>query len=225
MPENHNVILSTALFAPVQYYCKLTEYPKIWIEKHENYTKQSYRNRYKILSANGIMNLSVPVQKDFERKALIKDIKIDYTEDWQRLHLKSLESAYNTSPYYEFLIDEFLPVFDKQEKYLFDLNQIAQQIVFDILEISPDISFTEEYFPEMPGFDDFRESIHPKPRLQKEDLCFKPVPYWQVFADKFGFCKNLSILDLLFSEGQNALTIISLSGKIAAGIHDESKIG
>lgn len=192
------ILLSTGYFPPVQYFSKLIKYENIFIEKYENYIKQTYRNRCIILSANGLQTLSIPIKKESGRKTKISDIKIDYTTNWQKNHFRSISSAYFSSPFYEFYIDAFLIFFEKKYKYLFDLNLDIIKALLGELEEYKNIYFTKSYISN-PNFDDFRTKIHPKKNFP--DLDFVPKKYTQVFSEKFEFQKNLSILDLLFNEG------------------------
>ncbi len=199
--SNKTVIFSAAYFPPTRYISEILSSDKIIIERYENYQKQSYRNRCEILSPNGKQTLSVPVIKKSGNKQLVKDVKIDYKTDWQSLHLKSLKTAYFSSPFFEFYIDAFLPFFEKKYTFLFDLNIEILQTLLNELEIKKEITFSEKYEFSYP-FNDFRNSIHPKIKLNTE--YFKPEIYTQVFFDRFNFVPNLSVLDLLFNEGPAA---------------------
>ena len=206
------MLLSTAYLPPVQYISKLTSGDVI-IEKHENFQKQSYRNRCYIYGANGIQCLVIPVKKLHGAKTPITAVEIDYTSPWQKIHLKSIQSAYQTSPFYEYYADDFNALYDEMPGRLFDLNFRLLQYVMKQIGLKPDISFTET-FEKMPSdLDDFRQSIHPKPRLNQPDENFIAAPYQQVFQERYGFLPNLSIIDLLFNEGPNTLQIIQLSMK------------
>ncbi len=205
-------LLSTAYLPPVQYISKFLLYKKILIEQHENFSKQSYRNRCNIYGANGQQTLSIPVRKNNSVKIKITDVQIDYDTNWQKIHFKSIESAYRHSPFYEYYIDYFMPFFKQKHKYLFDFNTLILNKLLEILEIKTDISFTTGYITNHnSGVCDCRDSIHPKKRMQKPDNTFKNIKYQQVFSGKFGFLPNLSTLDLLFNEGPNAVNILSLS--------------
>ncbi|MFP4019883.1 MAG: WbqC family protein [Bacteroidales bacterium] len=204
-------LLSTAYLAPVQYYTKFMVYKKIFIEAEENYQKQSYRNRCNILTANGILPLTIPVSKDMP-KIKTRDIRIDNTLEWQKNHWTSIESAYSSSPFFEFYMDEFSVFYTKKYRFLLEFNLNLQDYILDQLEIKPNIFLTKQFIEKgTPDYDDYRDSIHPKKRQQRKDKTFKPEFYYQVFREKFGFVGNLSIIDLLFNEGPNAENILKKS--------------
>ena len=181
----------------------------IVIEAYENFQKQSFRNRCEILSANGKLSLFVPVIKGKDQKTPIREVEIDYTTNWQKQHLKSIESAYNASPFFEFIFDDFSFVFNKKEKFLFDLNlkildQLKEYLQFE--NANGQIQLSQSYLKKANL--DYRNSIHPKKKMQKEDSLFVPKTYYQTFNDRFNFKPNLSILDLLFNEGPQAPSIL-----------------
>lgn len=193
-----DTLLSTAYFPNVQYMSKFLA-GKVVVEKYETYPKQTYRNRCNILSANGVLPLSVPVQKNFH--TLTKDIRIDYSEMWQRNHYTALKSAYRNSPYYDYYFYKIERFFEQKETFLVDLNAKILETLFSMLKIEADWSFTTDYVSVPNGFCDMRDSISPKPSRNKPDTAFVPKPYIQVFADRFDFVPNLSILDLIFNVG------------------------
>jgi len=208
----NNILLSTAYFPPVQYFSKLLQFERIYIEQFENFSKQTYRNRCKILGANGIIPLVVPVVKGRGKKIKIRDLQISYDTDWQRNHWRTIFSAYNSSPFFEFYKDDIFPFFAKQHKYLFDLNQEVLESLCELLEMETLTVFTED-FEKVPEHTlNFREALSPKKQKAMPDTNFNPKQYTQVFSEKFGFVPNLSILDLLFNEGPNSLNILQSSG-------------
>ena len=202
--------LSTAYFPSVQYFTKILKYDTLYIEAHENYQSQSYRNRTIISGPNGKQSLSLPVQKISGKKIPIKDVKIDYSTPWQKEHLRSIDMAYKSSPFYEYYIDAFIPFFEKEFQFLFDYNMQILITLLSEIEINTKILFTES-FEIKNSIDDFRFNIHPKKSKQKIDPDFIPQQYSQVFEQKFNFIENLSIIDLLFNKGQEAELVLENS--------------
>ncbi len=203
------VLLSTAYFAPTPFYTLTIQSPKIYIEQFENFTKQTYRNRCVILGANGPISLIVPVVKGRGPKTLIKDLKISYDVDWQRNHWRTIFSAYNSSPFFDYYKDEIELFFEQKPKFLLDYNLQINETICDLLEIENTIVLTEDF--EKPADDvlNLREVISPKNKTLNHQ--FQLITYTQVFGEKFGHVPNLSIIDLLFNEGPNSFTILEQS--------------
>ena len=200
-------ILSTAYLAPIQYFSIIANSKSLLIETKENYVKQSFRNRCEIYAANGKLTLSITVKKNNNSKTSIKDVKIDYSTPWQRLHWISIESAYRSSPFFEFYADEFKMFFRKKTKYLFDFNDELFKTVLSILEIETEINYSSNFVQlESDNQNDYRFIIHPK-----KDFSFvhETAAYTQVFNIKHGFIPNLSIIDLIFNEGPNAINLLT----------------
>jgi hypothetical protein len=207
-----SVILSTAYLPPVQYFAKIIASENTLIEAFETYSKQSYRNRCIILTCNGNLALTVPVIKTNGNNTSIKDIEIDYSINWQKNHWKAIESAYRTSAYYDFVADLLIPFYTKNEKSLFNLNLDLTTSILNFLNIDKPLLHTEEYLKSCPSQNvDCRNSIHPKQKFHQNDVEFEPIKYFQVYNDRFSFCPNLSIIDLLFNEGLDSLKIIEES--------------
>ena len=204
-------LLSTAYFAPIQYYSKLLRYEQIIVERHENYCKQSYRNRCTIYTAGGLLDLVVPVMKSGELKMPIAEVEISYDTLWQKLHFKAIESAYRRSPFYEYYIDDLMVFFNARHRYLYEFNMQITRTVCSLMKIPLRVQESREYIKSpAEGIIDLRNGIHPKTNRQQLDADFVPQHYTQVFADKFGFKPNLSILDLLFNTGPDAKKILAL---------------
>jgi hypothetical protein len=174
---------------------------QVVIERHEHYNKQSYRNRCTIYSANGLLDLVVPVVKSKEPKIPITEVEISYDTLWQKLHFKAIESAYRRSPFYEFYIDDLLIFFNSRYCNLYDFNMQIMRTVCRLAKIPFRATESRDYIRSGEGIVDLRNSIHPKVDQQETDPGFVPPQYTQVFADKWGFKPNLSILDLLFHVG------------------------
>lgn len=203
-------VLSTAFFPNIQYFTKLLNYNTIYLEFNENFPKQTYRNRCEIASANGLLSLTVPVVAARVHKTNIKDVLIDYSENWQQKHLNAVRSAYKNSPFYEFYINEIIEVLCSKQNNLFKYNLQIIYTLMDLIGFEKEMRFTDT-FVNVPNFDDLRNTIHPKNKLNNIDKDFKPEKYYQVFENKNGFIPNLSVLDLIFNEGPLAYSIIKNS--------------
>lgn len=203
----HTTLFSTAYFAPVQYYWHWRRSEQPIVEACEHYIKQTWRNRCVIGTANGPMTLSLPVEASAEKKN-VRDIRLSEHGNWQHLHWNSIESAYNSSPFFEFYADDLKPFYEKKPRFLFDFNEEIRRIMCELLEIEDRSMLTTSYASEVeiPAlWLDLRNVIHPKKKIELVDPTFKPEPYYQVFDRKFGFQPNLSILDLLFNMGPEAI--------------------
>lgn len=180
------------------YFKQVNQTDEIWIEQHEYYIKQSYRNRCYVLTAQGIKDLIVPVKKG-NRKILIIEIEIDYGQKWLNTHWRTIKSGYGSTPYFTYYSDYIQQILEQHIPTLFALNIALLKFYLKCLQLSKPITYTKEYIPLYPnGVVDLRNLIHPK----KESAILDVKPYQQVFGKKFA--PNLSILDLLFSQGPTA---------------------
>ncbi len=201
-------VLSTAYLGPVQYFTKFALYSKVYIEQHETYLKQSFRNRCYICGANGRIALVVPVKRTAGNLTKTKDVLVDYDTGWQRVHWNSIVSSYRSSPFFEYYEDNLKPFYNTKEKRLMELNQKMLQLIIDLLDIDAEILLTETFTKHYDDEADLRLAINPKKRLARDDSRFIARGYGQVFMEKHGFLPNLSIIDLLFNEGPNSRNII-----------------
>ena len=200
-------ILSSTYFGPVQWYQKLNRYDNCIIEQYDNFIKQTYRNRCLIPAANGIQALTIPVERPAEGridKTLMKDIRISEHGNWWHLHWNALMSAYGESPFFEYYQDDIRPFFERKWEFLIDFNMEITQKVNELLDIHPMISLSDEFATSLnEGFVDFRDVIRPKHPGKDDD--FQPKKYYQVYQQKIDFQPNMSILDLLFNEGNESV--------------------
>ncbi len=196
-------VLGSAYWPNIHYIYYIINSDSVCIDLFEYFEKQSYRNRSKILSANGELNLTVPVKK-WEDHAPMKSIEISYAEDWQKQHWRAITSAYKNSPYFDFLEDEIKVFYESRFQYLNELNAEQLKWVLKVFRMKKEIIYSEKYIePNDFNFDfDLRNAIHPKKEMiDKNAKLVLEKPYYQTFASKFGFSPNLSVLDLIFNEG------------------------
>lgn len=209
-----NRVFPTAYFAPIFQFALMSSEEKYSMEVKESFVKQSYRSRCEIYGANGLLKLIVPLEK-WKNHSRTEEIKISYDENWQLLHWRSIESAYRSSPYFEFYEDDIRPILlNNKPTYLIDLNYLIDNKLKQLLNISSTSIKTEKYesFKQ-----DLRKIIHPKSREINEEINY-PF-YIQVFTEKYGFIKNLSIIDLLFNLGPESNVYLN---KIAAEYEQEN---
>jgi len=188
-------LFSTAYWAPVSYYQLAAQAQFVQIEQYEHYQKQSYRNRCTILSANGPLSLVVPVLRPHQ--CGIKDVRIDYSKPWQQSHWRTIEAAYRSSPFFEEFNTDIHEIYQIKTPFLFDLNIKIWELSQVLLSVSFPWELTELFVPLSNSIDDYRFLIHPKMKCCQESSQL----YFQVFAHKFGFTPDLSILDLIFNKG------------------------
>ena len=206
-------ILATTYFGPVQWYQKLNRFDGVLMEQHEHFLKQTYRNRCVIATTQGVQALTVPVEAPVGEgvslsKTEIKDVRISNHGKWRTEHWNALQSAYGESPFFEFYEDDIRPFFENRWEFLLDFNMAITEKMCELLDIHPHIELTSSYQNSLPigegwGETDFRTVIHPK--HPQEDSDFSPKPYYQVYKERFGFLPNLSIRDLLFNMGNEAV--------------------
>jgi hypothetical protein len=203
-------LFSTAYFAPVQYYWHWRRSNERYMEAFERYPKQTWRNRCLIGSANGPMALSIPVEGGADKKS-IRDVRLSEHGNWRHLHWYSIESAYNSSPFFEYYADDLRPFIEKKTPFLFDFNEEIRIKIFELLEIEGSMETTVNFIKEedlAEGWADYRNIFNPKNDFLRDDPSFSPKPYYQVFDRKFGFKANLSILDLLFNMGPESILFL-----------------
>ena len=180
----------------------------VYIEACENFQKQSYRNRCRFYGAEGVQTLSFPIlHEGGTHKIPISEIKIDYKTPWVQQHERAIISAYGMSAYFDYYKDELFAILEAGHERLFDLNLALIRFFIEKTGIKVDLRLTEDYERE-PQMEDLREVIHPKrPTTILSELDLEK-PYFQVFAPKYGFQSDLSIMDLLFNEGPDSILFL-----------------
>lgn len=203
---NNTIALTSFYAGNIQYYSKLAHYPTCVIDMCQHYEKQTYRNRCRIATANGPMDLTIPVVKPYGNKTIDKEVKIA-DESWQKVHWRALESAYKNSPFFMYYEDDFRPFYQKRYTYLTDFNQALQACICQLIGIQNTITESDCFLTQSTL--DYRNSIHTKhPAADKH---YSIVPYYQVFEQKYGFIANLSIFDLLFNMGNESILVLQKS--------------
>lgn len=203
------IYLSSAYLAPVEYYSKLKAYDKIYIEQHDHYVKQTYRNRCNIAGPEGVLSLSVPIIRPDTPKCAMKDIRISDHGNWRHLHWNAIESAYNNTPFFEYYKDDLRPFYENKYTFLADFNEELRCKICELMDISPVVEHTASYHTDfLPDEADYREVIHPKKDYTEIDKDFLPKPYYQVFESRHGFLPNLSVIDLLFNMGPESVLVL-----------------
>ena len=198
-----SLLVDLQYFSPVILYRTLFEFTHIVFEQYESFQKMSFRNRCMIAGADGPILLSIPLGGGRDQRTLIRDLRIDYRQNWQRQHLKTINSCYNRSPWFEHYKEDLEVLFSERPTYLMDWNRRCFEWTLDALGLEIEIDLTQEYLKEYPDEKvlDWRNSITPK---SVRPVSGDHIKYSQVFEERTGFIPNLSILDLIFCEGKNA---------------------
>jgi WbqC-like protein family len=190
-------LIHPTYFPNLSHFVVMVKSEVLHLEVCDNYQKQTFRNRTEIYGANGKLALTVPVNYTQKNRQLYKDVRIANEDKWQQLHLKSLESAYRMSPFFEYYIDDLLPLFNTKFSFILDLNLACLDLLKNCMQLEFSYLKTERFELE-PEVTDYRYLVN-----RKSDIIATST-YQQVFTEKHGFIENLSILDLLFNEGPNS---------------------
>jgi WbqC-like protein family len=181
----------------------------VYLDIYEIYRKMSFRNRCFVAGSQGVISLSVPLREGRNQRLPMNEVLISDTENWRLRHFKSLESAYNRSPFFEYYKDELAAIYEQPVSKLADWNLLCLQWVIKKLDWNTEIRFPETAIPyQAAGVDDRRDAVRPKNYM---NWC--PVKYKQVFEERTGFFPNMSVLDLLFNQGKEAgSSLLRLNG-------------
>ena len=199
------LIIDNQYFGSINYIKILFKFSNVKIEQYESYQKMSFRNRCMVAGSNGVVHLSVPLEKGRGQKVLMKDVRISHAANWRVQHLRTIKSCYSRAPFFEFYRDGVWKLLEKEEVFLLDMNLKILDWLKKVLKFSPVVSLTENYLKTYPPeWVDKRNQFLPKNYLA-EPTGFS---YTQVFEDRIGFVPNLCILDLLFCSGPEAKNLL-----------------
>lgn len=199
-----DILIHPNYFPNIHQFRQIIKANNILFEVSDNYQKQTFRNRTYIYGANGKLGLFIPVIHTHKNRELFKDVKISYESNWMDLHLKSLQSAYRSSPYFEYFEDDFIKLYSEKEKFLADFNIKCIKLISNLLDLDLDFKISNEYVEKTNDIIDLRDLSN----ARKEKKIETPK-YIQVFESKHGYLNNLSILDLIFSEGKNSVLLMN----------------
>jgi hypothetical protein len=199
-----DILIHPNYFPNIHQFTQIIKANNILFEISDNYQKQTFRNRTYIYGANGKLGLFIPVIHTHKNRELFKDVKISYESNWMDLHLKSLQSAYRSSPYFEYFEDNFIKLYSEKEKFLVDFNIKCIKLISNLLDLDLDFKMSNEYVEKTNDIIDLRDLSN----ARKEKKIETPK-YIQVFESKHGYLNNLSILDLIFSEGKNSVLLMN----------------
>jgi hypothetical protein len=199
-----DILIHPNYFPNIHQFTQIIKADIILFEASDNYQKQTFRNRTYIYGANGKLGLFVPVIHTHNNRELFKDVKISYDSNWMDLHLKSLQSAYRSSPYFEYFEDNFVKLYSEKEKFLVDFNIKCIKLISNLLDLNLNYKISNEYIEKTNDIIDLRGLSN----ARKEKKIDTPK-YIQVFETKHGYLNNLSIVDLVFSEGPNSVSLIT----------------
>ena len=206
--EIQRPLLALHYFPCLEYFSCFVGQDQVLLEAHEYFIKQSYRNRCYILGPHQVEKLTVPVLGG-TKKVLVRDIKIDNRQNWQRQHWRSLQSCYGKSPFFEHYAPRLSPVFQQEWPFLWDLNMEVLTVCLDLLRFTATPVPTDAYIQQTgTGLIDLRQAIRPNIPFTAREL-YRPAPYTQLFGADF--VANLSVLDVLFCEGPAAASVIRQS--------------
>jgi hypothetical protein len=199
------VLIEAHYLPSIAYFAALVGAESILLERHEHFVKQTYRNRCRIITANGELDLIVPITAK-HGKVRITDVRVDFTQKWLNNHWRTVQSAYGNAPFFEYYADDLRDTLYKKVGFLYDLNRALLSMCLNWLKWDMPIKETEYYTQSVSNpLLDLRSAVNPK----KMDQCYEfyyPVMYNQVFGSTF--VENLSLIDLIFCVGPGAGKIV-----------------
>ena len=201
---NGDCLFSSAYLPPISYVAAMLPYSSVVIEAKETFPKQTYRNRARIMTAQGVRSLIVPTIRHNHSRT--DEVAIDYRENWPLVHFRTLTAAYAASPYWDYYADGLWALLGQRYDRLIDLNMAVTRWLLDKLQIRVQLSCSMDFDPVMGLPNDFRFRFSPKGQPAAMP------PYYQVFAASQPFAPDLTTLDLLVNLGPEARAYLNNVG-------------
>jgi len=190
------VVSSFLTFPNINWWSRIAMSDIVILDAAEHFQKMSFRNRYRISGANNAVLLTVPLVSGRDQHSPMAEVQIYNEARWQTQHWRTLVSVYKRSPYFDHYEKSLSVLFETPFTYLIDFNRAGIEWVKQQLQMGFKIQEMDVYRKDYPpGVIDLRNAKEQPEKLPK---------YYQVFEDRIEFVPNLSILDLLFSEGPHA---------------------
>ncbi|MFM2225706.1 MAG: hypothetical protein RJA07_1908 [Bacteroidota bacterium] len=203
---NNIILIEPQYLPPITFFKMIKNSKGLQIEQYEHYIKSTYRNRCYIAGPNGVILLSIPLKKGkYQQHTAVKDVHISYENNWQKEHWKTIMFSYRSSPYFEYYEESFKTIYSTKYEKLIDLNMDLLHLIIKHLQLNIEINYTTSYEKANANMDDKRNFLKPNSAVENTFILPK---YYQVFESKTGFLPNMSIIDLLFAEGNNASSFL-----------------
>ena len=191
-------------FPNIQWWKLVAANPQVLWDEAEHFEKMTYRNRYYVTGPNGLVQLSIPLENGRNQRCAVSKVMISNKERWQVQQWRTMVSVYNRSPFFSFYAVTLEPVFLQPYERLIDFNMAT----IHWLKQQLSLQFTEDHITEYKKvYDnstiDIRKEL--KPGMERNAQPANGAPYYQLFSERNGFLPNLSMLDLLFSEGPHSM--------------------
>ncbi len=197
------ILLHPAYFPSIAQMVAIAQADEVFFEVEDNYQKQTYRNRAYIAHSNGLLLLNVPIKHTNKGiRKMTKNVQTENDFPWQDQHWKSLQSAYRTSPFFEYYEDDLAPIFSRNVTSLLEHNLLIYACLAELIGLNEEYLKTNEYIAK-PDCTDLRNLINAKNKID-----FTIEKYVQVHEANHDFIPNLSVLDLLFNQGPNTLNYL-----------------
>lgn len=205
-------IISHPLYlAPTPLYAQLYAAQGLLVDADGTFVKQTFRNRAIIATENGTQTLTIPIVHNNGQR--MRDVRISEHGNWRHLHWNALQSAYRKSPFFDYYADDFAHFYEEKDGFLLDFNMRLHATICGLIGLERPIATLEESTMKWAknNYSDLRPLASPQEFAKNAPP--EPPAYYQVFAQRNGFIPNLSIIDLLFNMGPEALIVLRDANK------------